>query len=161
MARTDSDRGRHTLPISKLRGVPQTVRVKLKARRITNCGQLLDAAGPADRRRSLAETTGIDPETLLLLVQRADMARIHGIGAVFSMMLEDLGVRDVQSLAARDPRALHADLFEYNQAARLARRAPTDYEVEGWVEQARALDPLITYDNDPSRMMGEACRPEG
>ena len=43
----DGSGARSTLPISKLRGVPQQARVKLKARRITTCGQLLLAAARA------------------------------------------------------------------------------------------------------------------
>ncbi len=84
-----------TLPLSKLRGVPNRVRVLLKRRRITNCEQLLRAAGKADLRRRLAADLGIDAALLLELVQRADLARIKGIGAVFGMMLEDLGIRDI------------------------------------------------------------------
>ena len=136
---------RSSLPIGKLRGVPQRVRVLLKARRITSCGQLLHAAGKAELRRKLAEATGIDPELLTLLVQRADMTRVSGVGAIFGLMLEDLGIRDVQTLAAQDPVALHQRLREYNRRVRLARRSPTPEEVADWVAQARRLEPLVTY----------------
>ena len=136
---------RYSLPISKLRGVPQRARVVLKARRITSCGQLLDAAGRGAKRAQLARMTGLDPELLQTLVQRADMSRVNGVGAVFGLMLEDLGVRDVQSLASRDPKALHDELRSYNQEERLARRSPTPEEVEDWVTQSKALTPLIDY----------------
>lgn len=136
---------RSSLPISKLRGVPQRVRVALKTKRITSCGQLLRAAGRADLRARLAEATGIDPELLTILVQRADMTRISGIGAIFGLMLEDLGIRDVQTLAAQDPVELHRRLREYNRRVRLARRSPTPEEVADWVAQARRLEPLVTY----------------
>jgi hypothetical protein len=48
---------------------------------------------------------------------------------VFGLMLEDLGVRDVPALAARDPAGLHARLFAHNREERLARRSPTPGEV--------------------------------
>lgn len=137
---------RYSLPISKLRGVPQRTRVLLKARRITSCGQLLEATGAIEKREQLARTTGIDPDLLTMLVQRADMSRVNGVGAVFGMMLEDLGIRDVQSLADQNIEELHQELRSYNQQERLARRSPTPEEVDGWVTQARALQPLITYD---------------
>ncbi len=134
-----------TLPLSKLRGVPNRLRVLLKRRRITNCEQLLRAAGRADLRRRLAADLGVDAALLLELVQRADLARIKGIGAVFGMMLEDLGIRDIQTLAAEDPALLHARLKAFNMRERLARRAPTPEEVAAWVEEARHLPSLISY----------------
>ncbi|MEZ5847715.1 MAG: DUF4332 domain-containing protein [Geminicoccaceae bacterium] len=136
---------RYSLPISKLRGVPQRARVVLKARRITSCGQLLDAAGTIDKREQLARMTNLDLDLLTVLVQRADMSRVNGVGAVFGMMLEDLGVRDVQSLAGQDPQQLHDDLRSYNQEERLARRSPTPEEVLDWVDQAKGLKPLVSY----------------
>lgn len=147
----NQDRTPLSLPISKLRGVPLRTRVVLKSRRITSCKQLMDAAGDADRRGRLAETTGIDRDLLLLLTQRADMSRLSGVGAVFGLMLEEVGVHDVPSLASKDADALFESLRDYNQRERLARRSPTRDEVEHWIEQAKALDPVVTYTNGDGR----------
>ena len=136
---------RYSLPISKLRAVPAQLRALLKLRRVTTCAQLLQAAGRAEDRARLARDMGVDPEALLDLVRRADMARVSGIGTVFGMMLEDLGVDDVPGLAAQDPVELHARLRDYNQAERIARRSPTPEEVADWVGQARALARIVTY----------------
>lgn len=141
----DAPNSRASLPISKLRGVPQRTRVALKAKRITSTGQLLRVAGTAQMRAELAAATGIDRELLTTLVQRADLTRVSGIGAIFGLMLEDLGIRDVQTLAAQEPRELHTRLREYNERVRLARRSPTPEEVNDWVSQARQLEPLVSY----------------
>jgi predicted flap endonuclease-1-like 5' DNA nuclease len=133
------------LPVSKLRGLAPRVRAALKVHRVTTCGQLLRAAGGAQDRDRLAREAGIDPDALLALVRQADLARVSGIGTVFGLMLEELGVRDVPTLAAQGPAELHARLFAYNREERLARRSPTPEEVEGWVRQARALPPLVSY----------------
>ena len=133
------------LPVSKLRGLTLPVRAALKRRGIATCGRLLRAAGGAQDRARLAAEAGIDPDALLALVRQADLARVAGIGTVFGLMLEDLGVRDVPALAARDPVGLHARLFAHNREERIARRSPTPEEVEGWVRQARALPPLVSY----------------
>ena len=130
-------------PLSKLRGLAPRVRAALERHRVATCGQLLRAAGGA--RDRLARVVGIDPDVLLALVRRADLARVAGIGTVFGLMLEELGVRDVPALAARDPAGLHARLSAHNREERLARRSPTPEEVEGWVRQARALPPLVSY----------------
>ena len=133
------------LPLSKLRGLALPVRAALKGRGIVTCGRLLRAAGGAQDRARLAREAGIDPEVLLALVRRADLARVGGIGTVFGLMLEELGVRDVAALAARDPAELHARLSAYNREERLARRSPTPEEVRDWVAQARSLPPLVSY----------------
>lgn len=133
-----------SLPISKLRGVPLAVRIALKQRRITNCDQLLATAASADGRAALARAIALDDESMLIVVQRADMARVNGIGAVFGLMLEDLGVFCVADLAAADPVELHERLRRHNQAERIARRSPTPEEVQDWVAQARALPVIVS-----------------
>ncbi len=144
----------HPLPISKLRGVPSVVRLRLKSQRITTCAQLLTAAAAAECRSALAEMTGIDPGILLALVRRADMARIKGIGTVFGLMLEDIGVLDIQRLAGQDPAELHDALRRYNLEERLARRSPTLEEVESWVTDARNLPIIVTYAREPVQLGG-------
>lgn len=136
----------HGLPISKLRGVPTSVRVKLKRQRITTCAQLLTAAAVAPRRAALVAATGIDPAILLQLVRRADLARIRGIGTVFGLMLEEVGVLEIEQLAEREAGELHARLRDYNVRERLARRSPTLEEVAEWVATARLLPVMITND---------------
>lgn len=133
----------YALPVSKLRGVPASTRAALKRQGINTCARLLERAGTVAGRQALARSTGVDPELLLRLVQRADMARINGIGAVFSMMLEDLGVRDTGALARQEPLRLHAMLRELNGRERMARRSPTPEEVADWIAQARALERLV------------------
>ena len=134
-----ADAGGHRLPVSKLRGVPQTARVRLKNLRITTCGQLLAAAATPQGRTRVAAATGIDPALLLQLVQRADLARINGIGTVFGLMLEALGVTDVGRLAGQEAATLHQALRSFNQEERLARRSPTPEEVGEWIVAARAI----------------------
>jgi predicted flap endonuclease-1-like 5' DNA nuclease len=144
-----SPAGATSLPVGKLGGVPPQALAILKGRRITLCSQLLAVAGKAVRREALAASSGLDPDLLLRLVQRADRARLKGVGVVFGRMLEDLGVRDVQTLAAQDPEVLHARLRAYNLEERLARRSPTPEEVADWVEQARGLPALVGYRAEP------------
>jgi predicted flap endonuclease-1-like 5' DNA nuclease len=136
----------YTLPISKLRGVPFQARVALKVRRITTCSQLLAAASAFPERTALAQAARLPVELLTEIVQRADMARVNGVGTVFGLMLEELGIHDVGALAAQEPDTLHERLRRYNREERLARRSPTPEEVSDWVAQARRLRPLVTYD---------------
>ena len=117
----------------------------MKARHITTCKHLLTAAGRAEERKALAVAARIEQETLSKLVQQADLARVKGIGVVFGLMLGELGVPDVASLARQDPARLHHRLRGYNREERLTRRAPTPEEVSDWVAQARSLPKLVSY----------------
>jgi hypothetical protein len=49
----------------------------------------------------------------------------------------------VTMLAEQDPSNLRARLYQLNAVERLARRAPTEEEVQQWISQARALPRLV------------------
>ncbi len=136
------------LPLSKLRGLPSPLRVALKARRITTCEQLLRVAGSHAGRRQLLAQSRIDGDELRVILHRADMARIDGLGAVFGLILEELGIATVERLAAEDPADLHVRVREHNRRERISRRSPTPDEVAHWVSQARLLPPRV--EDDPA-----------
>jgi predicted flap endonuclease-1-like 5' DNA nuclease len=132
-----------SLHVSKLRGISNEVRNRLKRHGVIYTHQLVEAAGRLESRRELAARSGIEEATLLRLTCRADLARIKGIGAIFADMLELTGVDRVSSLAEHDPARLYAILHDLNAAERFARRAPTRDEVADWVAQARALPHVV------------------
>ncbi len=132
-----------SLHVSKLRGISNQVRNKLKQQGVTYTHQLLEAAGRSDGRRALVARSGIEEPIVMRLTCRADLARIKGVGAIFADMLELIGVDRVSSLAAQDPVALHEILHQLNAAERFARRAPTQDEVVDWIAQAKALPKLV------------------
>jgi predicted flap endonuclease-1-like 5' DNA nuclease len=133
------------LPLAKLRQVPPLLKAALKARSITTCDHLLAAAGRFDDRAALARAIHAAPDRLTELVRRADLARVKGIGTVFGGMLEELGIGDVATLARQKPGRLHERLRRHNEAEQLARRSPTAQEVMDWIDQARRLPILVTY----------------
>ena len=128
-----------SLHISKLRGITDQVRHRLKRQGITYTHQLIEAAHDRTGGQRLAALTGIGDALLERLVRRADLARINGVGAIFADMLELLEVDGARSLARQDPATLHAALSRLNAAEQLARRAPTSEEVQSWILQAGAL----------------------
>ena len=82
---------------------------------------------------------------VLELANRADLARVKGIGKVFSDLLENAGVDTVKELAQRKPANLHTKLAEVNTEKKFAKRAPTMAEVTDWVDQAKALPKTLKY----------------
>ena len=108
------------VPISKLRGVSPAVRVVLKGAHLNTSSQLLAAAGRLEGREFLAASCRLDLPSLTRLVQRADLARVVGVGATFGLLLENLGIDDVASLAEQTPES------SAGKAARVAYPQPTD-----------------------------------
>lgn len=134
-----------TIGISKIRGIKAPHVTAIKAQRITNSQALVEAAKTPKARKALAAATGIAESTVLELANRADLARVLGIGEVFSNLLEEAGVDTVKELSKRKPDNLHAKLAEVNVKGKHAKRAPTLVECTDWVEQAKALPKLLTY----------------
>ena len=82
---------------------------------------------------------------VLELANRADLARVKGIGKVFSDLLENAGVDTVKELSKRKPENLVASMAEANGRLQLAKRNATLAEVTNWVSQAKALPPTLKY----------------
>lgn len=146
------------LPLSKLRGLPSAIRLALKARRITTCEQLLRAAGSESARRILLAQTRLDEADLMVIVHRADLARIDGLGAVFGLILEEIGISTVAQLAAEEPAQLHHRVREYNRQERISRRSPTPEEVADWVTQARHLPKRVDDPGHAASALGMSLR---
>ena len=134
-----------TIGISKIRGITLNHATALKSKGIRNDAHLLAAAKTPKARKELAANTGVSEAAVLELANRADLARVKGIGIVFSNLLEEAGVDTVKELAQRKPDNLHAKLGEINAGNKHAKRAPTMAEVKDWVGQAKALPKTLTY----------------
>ncbi len=134
-----------TIGISKIRGITAAHATKLKSRSIKNSATLIASAKTPKARKELAAATGITEKTVLELANRADLARVIGIGKVFSNMLEVAGVDTVKELAQRKPDNLCAKLAETNAKGKYAKRNPTQAECSNWVSQAKALPKTLTY----------------
>ena len=133
------------ISIGKLKGMSTELEAKLKERGFYNSDQLLGAAQTPAGRKALVEQVGVESRAILELANRADLARVRGIGGVFSNLLEQAGVDTVKELATRRPDNLHAKLLEINAQKGLAGRAPTLDMVKDWVAQAKELPKLLEY----------------
>lgn len=112
---------------------------KLKGERVTNTDHLLEAAAKPGARRELAKKLGVSPSQLLELVNRADLARIKGIGDAFANLLEDAGVDSVKELSHRVPEHLHERMVKVNTESKHVARVPNAKIIAGWIEQAKQM----------------------
>ena len=130
--------------VHQIRGIQINVADKMAGHGIKTTADLLNAGKSAAGRKELAIKLGADPKEVLELVNRADLARIKGIGQVYSNLLENAGVDTVLELSRRVPANLHAKLLDQAKTGD-ALRAPTLAQVEDWIKQAKELGRLVEY----------------
>jgi predicted flap endonuclease-1-like 5' DNA nuclease len=131
--------------LESIEGIADVYAGKLRDAGIATVEALLKAGATPKGREELAEKTGIGGALILEWVNLADLYRIKGINEEYSDLLEEAGVDTVPELAQRNPENLHAKLAEVNAEKDLVRKLPGLSQVKSWVEQAKALDRVITY----------------
>lgn len=131
--------------IIDIEGVGEAYAEKLQAAGITKVSQLLEKCAAPKGRKELAEQTGISDKLILRWTNHADLFRIDGVGPQFAELLEAAGVDTVKEFRHRVPENLQPKLEETNAQKNLVRRVPSLKEVEKMVEQAKALEPVVTY----------------
>lgn len=141
-APASSSRGDNLVDIE---GIGATHAQTLEDAGLKTTTDLLEAAGSASGRTSLAEKTGLTAKQILEWVNRADLMRIKGVGSEFSDLLEQSGVDTVKELATRVPANLQTKMAEVNEEKKLTRRTPSVSEVETWVAEAKTLPAMVSH----------------
>lgn len=131
--------------IDTIEGIGPTYAEKLKAIGLNTTAKLLDAAKDPKGRKKVAEDSGIDASRILKWANMADLMRINGVGEEYSELLEAAGVDTVKELRNRNPQNLAKAMAETNEEKKLVRLVPSEKNVIKWVEQAKELDPVMTY----------------
>lgn len=134
-----------SVTLGELRGSTNAVLNALKGQGLSDSDALLEVAKTPQGRKALASAAGIDASVILELANRADLARVKGIGRVYSDLMEEAGVDSVKELARRSPVNLHATLIQLNSKRQLTQRPPSVDQVVDFVEQAKALPPMLEY----------------
>ncbi len=131
--------------IVEIEGVGDVYAEKLIAAGINTVDDLLDKCAAPAGRKALAETTGITEKLILKWTNHADLFRINGVGPQFAELLEAAGVDTVKELRHRVAANLVAKMEEVNEAKHLVRRVPAVVEVQKMIDQAKELEPRMTY----------------
>ncbi len=131
--------------ITEIEGIGPARSEKLTAAGITTTDELLDACCDPGGRKGMAEKTGFSEKELLKWANMADLMRISGVGEEYSELLEAAGVDTVKELKMRVPANLTKKMEEVNAEKKLVRAVPAESQVERWVEQAKTLEPKLSY----------------
>lgn len=131
--------------IKDIEGIGPAYGEKLEAAGIKTDDALLKEGAGKKGREAIAEKTGISEKMILEWVNRADLARIKGVGSEYADLLEASGVDTVPELAQRNGANLHAKMNEINEAKKLVRSMPSESMVSDWIDQAKKLDRVVTH----------------
>lgn len=131
--------------IDTIEGIGHRQATKLRKARIRTTEALLKTGGTRKGRKAIADTTDISEKLILEWVNRADLMRIKGVGEEYSDLLEAAGVDTVKELRRRNSANLLSAMVNVNDKKKLVRRLPTESMVDRWVNNAKELDPLVSY----------------
>jgi predicted flap endonuclease-1-like 5' DNA nuclease len=131
--------------LTDIEGIGAVYSSKLQVTGIATQEQLLErGAHPAERQR-LERETGISHKLLLKWLNRADLARIKGIGEEYADLLERAGIDTVPELAQRNASHLHTAMTEVNKEKLVVRQLPSASQVAEWIQQAKGLERALFY----------------
>ena len=131
--------------IIDIEGVGEVYAEKLIAAGINKVEDLLERCAAPKGRKELAEATGISEKLILRWTNHADLFRINGVGPQFSELLEAAGVDTVKEFRHRVAENLQPKLEEVNAQKNLCNRVPSVKEVQKMIDQAKELEPKMTY----------------
>ena len=130
--------------ISAVRAIGHRDATKLRKSRVRTTDALLQQASTRRGRAEVSERTGIPPAELLRWAHQADVMRINGIGSEYADLLASAGVDTIKSLRRRNATNLMVAMTQVNSKKRLVQRLPTVEMVQGWIDEAKAIDPIVT-----------------
>lgn len=131
--------------IVEVEGIGPAYAEKLGTAGVATLDDLLNHGSTAKGRSELAGKTGISEKNVLEWVNRADLARVKGIGGEYADLLELAGVDSVPELAQRNAANLHEKMDQVNTEKKAVRQVPSLKQVEDWVAQAKQLPRVVTH----------------
>lgn len=131
--------------IEDIEGIGESYASKLKEVGISTVEELLEQGKTAKGREKIAESTGISGKLILKWVNHADLFRIKGVGPQFAELLEASGVDTVKEFRHRKAENLAPKMAEVNDEKHLCKRTPSVSELQKMIDQAKELEPMVTY----------------
>lgn len=131
--------------IEQIEGIGESYAKKLESVGISTTEDLLKACATKAGRDKISVESGISEKLLLKWTNHADLFRIKGVAGQFAELLEAAGVDTVKEFRHRVAANLQPKLVEVNEAKNLCNRVPSVTELQKMIDQAKELEPMITY----------------
>jgi predicted flap endonuclease-1-like 5' DNA nuclease len=131
--------------IEEIEGIGPEYGQKLRDVDIQTTDDLLRRCGDKKGREGVATEAGLSEKHLLEWVNLADLMRLNGVGEEYADLLEEAGVDTVKELATRNAENLAAALLECNEKKQCTDRVPSAETVQGWIDEAKTMDPAVSH----------------
>ncbi|MGR8918315.1 MAG: DUF4332 domain-containing protein [Gammaproteobacteria bacterium] len=131
--------------IEDIEGIGPSYAEKLGSAGISTTDEFLKLCCDAKGRGEVAEKTGISEKLILSWANMADLMRVKGVGGQYAEILHAAGVDTIKELRTRNAENLAAKMDEVNKAKNLANACPSAAVVQGWIDAAKDMEPLITH----------------
>jgi predicted RecB family nuclease len=129
--------------ISAIRSISHRNATKLRKSGVRTTDALLDQASTRKGRSVVSERTGIPSADLLRWAQQADLMRVGGIGSEYADLLTAVGVDTIKLLRRRNAENLMVSMIQVNTRRRLVQRLPTIEMIQGWIDTAGSMEPIV------------------
>ena len=131
--------------LAAIEGIGKKYANKLSKTGVGSLESLLKQGSTKKGRKGLASETKISEKLILAWVNRADLARIKGVGTQYGDLLEASGVDSVPALARRKAENLVKKMVEVNTKKKLVRQPPGLAQVKNWIGQAGDLPKVVKH----------------
>ena len=131
--------------IEAIEGIGPKYGKKLRECGCGSANALLKRGATKKGRKEIADASGISDSIILRCVNMADLFRIKGVATQYAELLEAAGIDTVKELRNRRADNTAAKMKEVNDKKKLTRVVPSEKMVAGWIDQAKKLDPVVTY----------------
>jgi predicted RecB family nuclease len=130
--------------ISAIRSIRHRNATKLRKSGVRTTDSLLEQASTRKGRSVVSERTGIATADLLKWAQQADLMRVGGVGSEYADLLAAVGADTIKLLRRRNAENLMVAMTQVNTRRRLVQRLPTVEMIQGWIDAAADIDPIVT-----------------
>jgi len=131
--------------LSEIEGLDESMEEKLKSAGITSEEELVAASATKENRTDLAKKIDVPEKVILKWANRADLARIKGVGIEYADLLEAAGVDTIPELSHRKADHLLEKLTAVNEEYKFVKKLPTEKQLEDWISQAKELPRILYY----------------
>lgn len=131
--------------LNEIEGLDESMEKKLKSVGITSEEELVAASATKENRADLANKIDVPEKIILKWANRADLARIKGVGIEYADLLEAAGVDTVPELAQRKADHLLSKLTAVNDEYKFVKKLPEEKQLEDWISQAKELPRILYY----------------
>jgi predicted flap endonuclease-1-like 5' DNA nuclease len=132
--------------LKAIAGIGPEMAARLKTtRELHTTEDLLEAGKTFKARKELAAQLGTNEQAVLRWVNLADRMRVKGVREPYAELLREAGVNTVKELKYRNPAKLAEAMAAANRKRKLVRLLPKEKRIAGWIAQARALPPKVSY----------------